>query len=97
MNPTKIYHHTGKLPKIHCEQDYRDIRIYINGMLHIIIPRPIVSEVTKDSIRLQSYLVGSRAAKRYFIEVGTGENADYYGYDNFEMWKRVLELLDQNI
>lgn len=96
MKP-KIYEHKGSLPKIHCEQDYRDIRIYINDMLHIIIPRPIASEVTKDSIRLQSYLVGSRKAKRYFIEIGTGENSDYFGYDDFEMWKTILKLLDDNI
>ena len=92
----KIFHTTGT-PKITCESDYRDIRIYINDILHIIIPRPNVDNEARDSIRLQSYYVGSRKAKRYFIEIGGGDNSDYFGYDRFETWKTVLNLLDENI
>jgi len=94
----KIYEHKGKkLPPITCETDYRDIRIYINGILHIIIPRPIVAEVTKDSIWLQSYLVGSRKNKFYYIEVKHSGGEDYYGYDNREIWVEILKLLNDNI
>jgi len=65
--------------------------------LHIIIPRPIVSEVTKDSIWLQSYLTGSRKRKFYYIEVQHEIGSDYYGYDDGDIWKEVLKLLDENI
>jgi hypothetical protein len=98
-NPGKIMYkeHLGKKPKVTCETDYRDIRIYINDILHLIIPRPIASDVTKDSIRLQSYLVGSRKTKFYYIEVSSNGEHDYYGYDNFEIWRDILKLLDDNI
>lgn len=87
----------GKNPKVTCQTDYRDIRIYINNILHIIIPRPVVSEVTKDSIFLQSYLSGSKKRKFYYIEVQHERGSDYYGYDDFEIWKEILQLLDDNI
>ena len=80
-------------PKITCETDYRDIRIYINDILHIIIPRPNTENEARDSIKLQAYYVGSRKAKRYFIEIGD----EIYGYDNFNNWKTILQLLDENI
>lgn len=84
-------------PKITCETDYRDVRVYINGILHIIIPRPNVKNESRDSITLQSYYVGSRKARRYFIEWSNGNSSDYYGYDNINVWKEILKLLDENI
>ena len=79
------------IPKITCKTDYRDIRIYI------VMPRPNVDNESRDSMRLQSYFVGSRKAKRYFIELKSGNYSDYYGYDNFEIWKKILSLLDEHI
>ena len=84
-------------PKITCKADYRDIRIYINDILHIIIPRPTANTDSPDSIKLQSYYLGSKKSKRYIIEIGTGKNGDWYGYDNFDTWKTILQLLDDNI
>ncbi len=87
----------GKNIKIHCESDFRDIRMYINNSLFFIIPRPVVKDVTKESIWLQSYLVGSKKHKQYYIEVSHSGGKDYYGFDNKEIWKEVLKQLDENI
>lgn len=92
----KVFNIEGT-PKVTCQTDYRDIRIYINDILHIIIPRPNVDNESRDSIKLQSYYVGSRKSRRYFIEVGSGDLHDYYGYDNANTWKEILRLLDENI
>jgi len=92
----KTFNITGT-PKIVCEADYRDIRVFINDILHFIIPRPMINNKTSDSIRLQAYYYGSRKSKRYVIEWSNGNDSDYYGYDNFEVWKKILELLNDNI
>ena len=89
-----------KLPKIHCESDYRDIRIYINDILFICIPRPIVSDTAKESLWLQSYYVGSKKRRFYYIIIkhpNTSGGKDWYGFDNFEIWKKILQLLDEEI
>lgn len=46
---------------------------------------------------LQSYLEGSRKAKRYYIHITHQQGDDYYGFDNYEVWKKVLQLLDEHI
>lgn len=86
-----------KMPKIKCETDYRDIRIYINDLLHIIIPRPSTDTVPRDSMWVQSYLTGSRKRKFYYIDVRHSGGDDTYGYDDFELWKAILKELDDNI
>lgn len=92
----KIYKTKGS-PKITCRADYRDVRLYINNILHFIIPRPGINDGKSDSIRLQSYFMGSKKGRRYIIEVGNGKNSDLYGYDNFDTWKTILNLLDEHI
>lgn len=87
----------GPSVKVHCESDFRDIRMYINDSLFFIIPRPVVKDVTKESIWLQSYLVGSKKHRAYYIEVSHSGGKDYYGFDNKELWQDILKLLDENI
>ncbi len=89
---------TGNDCKVTGTSDYRDIRIYINDILHIIIPRPTNEDnKARDSIFLQSYLSGNKKHKIYYIEVQHEKGNDYYGYDNFETWKQILKILDENI
>lgn len=75
------------------ESDYQDIRIFVNGILHILLPR--------GRTRLQAWYEGSRATRIYKIEVKVitkqGALEDEYHYDNFENWKKVLELLNEHI
>lgn len=85
---------TGK-PEVTYEVDYRYLRIYINNVLHLIIPRSGTHD-DKNSFMLQSYYVGSKKGRRYIIEWSNGNFSDYMGYSNIELWKEVLRILDEN-
>ena len=74
--------------KVTCKSDSEDIRIYIDGVLHIRIPRD------KD-IKVQSWL--ENHSKLYFIEIWCVEHSDYYQYENKNLWKQILKLLDEHI
>jgi len=96
MVMNKVLYADAVPPEVTCESDYRDIRIYINGILHIVIPRAS-TDTSKDSLWLQSYYTGSRKRRFYYIEVRSGDHTDYYGYEDIEIWKKILQLLDDNI
>ena len=74
--------------KIHCRSDSEDIRIYIDDILHIRIPRD-------KNIKIQSWIEGH--SKTYIIEIWCLEHSDYMTYDNKDMWTKILKLLDENI
>lgn len=74
--------------KINCKSNSEDIRIYINGVLHLRFPRD------KD-IKIQSWIEGH--SKMYFIEIRTVNHTDYAAYDDKQIWSKVLQLLDNNI
>lgn len=78
----------SKAVEITAKGDSEDIRIYVDSILHIRIPRD-------KNIKLQSWIEGN--SKTYVIELFVKGHADIFVYDNREMWKKVLKLLDEHI
>lgn len=74
--------------KIYCKSDSEDIRIYINGILHIRIPRD-------KNIKIQSWLEDH--TKTCIIEIWCANHSDVFVYDDKKKWKEILKLLDENI
>lgn len=78
----------NKKPKITCKSDSEDLRIYVNSILHLRIPRD-------KNIKIQSWIEGH--SKTYIIEIWCAEHNDWMAYDNKYMWGEILALLDKNI
>jgi len=74
--------------KVHCKSDSEDIRVYVNNILHIRIPRD-------KKIKIQSWIEGH--SKTFVIEIWCSGHSDYVAYDNKPMWEKVLKVLDENI
>jgi len=74
--------------KIEAKSDSEDVRIYINGLLHLRFPRD-------KNIKIQSWIEGH--SKRFIIEIWTKKHQDYVVYDNKPMWEKVLKLLDEHL
>jgi hypothetical protein len=70
------------------KSDSEDIRIYINGILHIRIPRD-------KNIKIRSWIEGH--TKLYKIDIWCAKHSDFITYDNEVLWKKVLKELDKNI
>ena len=77
-----------KSMKISAKSDSEDVRIYVDGILHIRFPRD-------KNTKIQSWIEGH--SKRYVIKIRTKKHQDYVEYDNKQMWERVLKLLDEHL
>lgn len=75
------------MSKITCKCEYDRIKIYINNILHISLPND-------SNTKIQSW---KESDTIYKIEIRSANDTDEYGYDNFEIWKQILDLLDKNI
>jgi len=71
-----------------CKSDSEDIRIYIDGLLHLRIPRD-------KNIKIQSWIQGH--TKTYMIEIWCKNHQDIMEYDNKTLWSNVLKILDEHI
>ena len=74
--------------EITAKSDSEDIRIYVDSILHLRIPRD-------KNVRLQSWIEGH--TKTFVIELVVKGHADIIVYDNRETWEKVLKLLDEHI
>jgi len=74
--------------KICGKSDSEDIRFYINGILHLRIPRD-------KNVKIQSWMESH--TKKFIIEIRSKNHSDCIEYDNKYMWKRILKLLDYHI
>jgi hypothetical protein len=74
--------------KVTCKSDSEDIRIYINGILHLRLPRD-------KNIKLQSWIEGH--TKTYNIEIWCANHQDLMSYDNKTLWSDILKILDENL
>jgi hypothetical protein len=74
--------------KATCKSDSEDIRIYIDGVLHIRIPRD-------KTTKLHSWVEGH--TKLYSIEIWCVGYSYIYQYDNRELWEKILNLFDEHI
>lgn len=76
--------------KITCARNYQTLRIYIKEMLHVEIRM-------ENYYGVQSWVEGSKTTM-YFIEIYCkGGEPILLGYDRFDTWKKVLELIDKNL
>ena len=71
-----------------CRSDSEDIRIYIDGLLHLRMPRD-------KNIKIQSWIEGH--TKTYMIEIWCKNHQDLMEYDNKILWPNVLKVLDEHI
>ena len=74
--------------KIEAKSDSEDVRIYVNGLLHLKFPRD-------KNTKIQSWIEGH--SKLYIITIWTVGHEDYVAYDNKKMWEQVLNLLDKHL
>lgn len=80
---------TGKA-KITIKRNYSNVRIYINGILHL-------SAVLVNYNGIQSWYEGDKN-RIYFIEISFKEGEPILlEYTNFDNWKTILKLIDDNI
>lgn len=74
--------------RVTCKSDSEDIRIYIDNVLHLRIPRD-------ENLKLQSWVEGD--TKTYVIELWVKNHTDQMVYDNKSLWTEILRVLDKNI
>lgn len=77
-----------KTQRIEAKSDSEDIRIYIDGLLHLRLPRD-------KNIKIQSWVEGH--TKTYVIEIWCAGHSDFMVYDDGARWARILKLLDEHI
>lgn len=68
------------------KSDSEDIRIYIDGLLHIRLPRD-------KNIKLHSWVEGH--SKKYFIKIYCKNHGDFFEYDNKKLWGEILKIFDK--
>lgn len=74
------------MEKVTSKSDYNDIRIYINNILHIKIPRD-------NKMKIQTWTKGGKS-KEHHIEIRSKDHSDIYAYQNFDTWKNIINELD---
>lgn len=65
-----------------------DVRIYINGILHLRFPRDANNKI-------HSWIDGGN--KMFKIKIWCKNHSEYVSYDNKDIWQKVLKLLDQHL
>jgi hypothetical protein len=74
--------------KIKAKSDSENIRIYFNNILHLRIPRD-------KNILLQSWI--KTDTKLFYIKLILPSNSFKIEYEDENIWKEVLNLLDKHI
>lgn len=74
--------------KIDAKSDSEDVRVYVNGILHLRFSRD-------KNIFIHSWIQGH--TKTYVIEFISKKIRTKVEYDNKYMWEKVLALLNKNI
>jgi hypothetical protein len=72
--------------KVSEKSDSEDIRIYIDGFLHIRLPRD-------KNLKLHSWIEGH--SKKFFIEIYCKNHLGFYEYDNKKLWCEILKIFDK--
>lgn len=75
--------------QITCERGFNDMKVYINGILHIHIE-------TDKYLGLQSYYEGTRKQKM-IIEISMVGGMIKTQYHREDIFKEVLKVIDENI
>jgi hypothetical protein len=72
--------------KITSKSDSEDIRVYIDDILHIRIPRD-------KNIWLHSWIEGH--SKKYMVKIHTKKHTDLFEYDNKKLWVDILTQFEK--
>lgn len=81
------FNHSSTPKEITCKSDPNDIRIYINGVLHILLVR---SEI----VSVQSWYVSKTCLK---IEITTKNRDVLLEYNSIEKWTKILTIIDEHL
>lgn len=71
--------------KIEIKTDFYTIKIYFDGLIHLVIKRD-------ELISIHSWLCGGN---KYCIEFITKTNKVIIEQDSYEKWETILKLLDK--
>ena len=74
--------------KVTSRSDSEDIRVYIDCILHIRLPRD-------KNITLHSWVEGH--SKKYLIEIHSKNHSSLFEYDNKKLWVDVLAQFEKEI
>ena len=74
--------------KVTCRSDSEDIRIYIDGILHLRFPRD-------KNIKIQARVEGHSIS--FVFEIWCAGHTDHITFDNNSIWSKILRLIDENI
>lgn len=75
-------------PKVTCRSNSEDVRVYINGVLHLRFPRD-------KNVKVQSWIDGHK--KSHSILIRTRKHSEVVVYDNLVLWEMVLGELDKHL
>ncbi len=81
------YKHSRVVKDITCESDPEDIRIFINGIIHLYLRR-------SELVSFQSWYINKGCCR---IEIYTTSRDILLEYNSVEKWKIILNLLNENI
>ncbi len=74
--------------KLSVNRSYEQIKIYINGHLHLLLR-------LEGFIGMQSWVHGN---KEYFIEYSYKDGAEILtAYEDKDTWEKALDIIDKNI
>lgn len=76
------------MAQVTCKTNSSDIRIYINDILHLRLPRD-------PNTKIQSWWI--RDEQLHVIEVHCVNHSDLMEYESRDLWIQVLKALDENI
>lgn len=75
--------------KVTCKSDSEDVRIYIDGLLHLRFPRD-------KNVKIHAWVEGH--SKTYNLSIwSAGHSSDTFQYHSRQMWATILKLLDKHI
>jgi hypothetical protein len=76
------------MTKVTSKSDSENIRIYLDNLLHLRIPRD-------KNIKLQSWVDFS--TKLHYIQIWCVNHSDRFEYENRQLWVDILMELDKII
>ena len=77
------------MSEVTIKSDHRDLRIFINSLLHVHV-------LKSEYVMFQSYKIGSQH-QIFHIDIHTKSGILALEYDNELLWRSILILLDTNI
>ena len=74
--------------KVTAKSDSEDVRIYLNGLLHIRFPRD-------KNTQVQSWMETHK--KLYVIQITAKKHTQWIEHEDKNIWEIILKLLDKHL